>query len=201
MSVVFTTISDKFIAMCADKQRIIPATGETKEDMTKIEKWTASVSVGMSGNLSLGEYIRSTVHRYITENGIDNFGVEGIADLFCQHYNNLVKDGGVAPSTASKFIIAGKFSSSKFGAVVINAGGESAESEVFEASKVPATLILEPEDLSAAECNMLLGKALKSVEGKYLRNPLESIHRRAVRNVSEHSKFTGKDSDFLIIIP
>lgn len=191
MSVVFTTISNNFIAMCADQKNSHPA----------IEKWAPTLAVGMGGDLTLGEYIRSTVHRYVTETGIANFGVEEIADLFIQSYHTAVKSGEVSQDAVTKFIIAGKFTNKKFGATVIKVGGNNADTETYEAAKMPATLILEPEDLSAEECNMLLAKALKNVEGKYLKNPLESIHRRAVRNVSEHSEFVDKDSDFFVLLP
>lgn len=74
------------------------------------------------------------------------------------------------------------------------------DTETFEAGKVPATLILEPADLSVDQCNMQFGKALKNVEGKFLKNPLESIHRRDVSNVSEHSKFVNKESEYILIL-
>ncbi len=199
MSVVFTTISNKFIAMCADKQRINSTTGAMAEDMTKIEKWSPAVAVGISGDLTVGEYIRSAIHRYITEMGIHNFGIGEIGDLFIQSYHTAVKNEKVSLASTTKFIIAGRFSDNKAGAVVIRVSEDKADKEIYETASVPATLILEPEDLSANECNMLLGKALKNVEGKYLKNPLESIHRKAVRNVSEHSRFTGKESDYILI--
>ena len=155
----------------------------------------------MAGNLGLGELIRSTVHNYITENGISNFGVEEIADLFAQGSYAAVEDDDAFSSVVSKFIVAGTLSNKKMGAIVVRVGEKVADNEVYEASNIPATLILEPEDLSADECNILFGKALKSVGGKYLKNPLESIHRRAVRNVSEHSNFVNKDSDYILITP
>ena len=201
MSVVFTTISENFIALCADKQRINAVTGKVIDDMTKIEKWAPQLAVGVSGNLALGELVRTTVHQFVTESGISNFGVEEIADLFIQSYQNTLANHNTPEDIISKFIIAGKLANKKLGAVVIRVGADTADKETFEASKVPATLILEPADLSSEQCNMLLAKALKNVEGKYLKNPLESIHRRAVRNVSEHSQYVSKDSDFLLITP
>lgn len=187
MSVVFTTISDKFIAMCADKQ---------EKSAPKIEKWAAHIAVGISGDMTAGEYIRSSVHQFVAESGITNFNVEDVANLFAQK-------SGTAEETVgtTKFIIAGRLANKKLGAVVVKLDGSKADSETFESGKVPATLILEPEDLSVDQCNMQFGKALKNVEGKFLKNPLESIHRRAVRNVSEHSKFVNKDSDYILITP
>ena len=58
MPVVFTTISDKFIAMCADK---------SENEAPKIEKWSADTAVGMSGNMAFGEYVRSAVHQFVAE--------------------------------------------------------------------------------------------------------------------------------------
>ncbi len=199
MSVVFTTISDKFIALCADRQRVNPSTGKVVADMTKIEKWSPHIAVGMCGNLALGELVRTTVHQFVSESGIANFGVEEIADLFISSYTNTLADCTTAEDTTSKFIIAGRLANKKPGAVVIRVGADTADKETYQATEVPATLILEPADLSPEQCNMLLAKALKNVEGKYLKNPLESIHRRAVRNVSEHSQFVSKDSDYLLI--
>lgn len=186
MSVVFTTISDKFIAMCADKGRQMPV----------IEKWAPQLAVGMAGDLSFGEYVRSTVHRFVTESGISNFGVEDIASLFVQQ----CKVTETAAET-TKFIIAGRLADKKPGAVVIRVTPGNVDTETITATNVPATLILEPADLSVDRCNMLFGKALKNVEGKFLKNPLESIHRRAVRNVSEHSSIVAKEADYILILP
>lgn len=186
MSVVFTTISDKFIAMCADR---------AENTAPKIEKWAAHITVGMSGNTPDGEFIRSSVHQFVAESGIANFAVEDVANLFSQKCSGLETDRPV------KFIIAGRLSDKKLGAVVIRADASNVDSETFTAGKVPATLILEPEDMSVDRCNMQFGRALKNVEGKYLKNPLESIHRRAVRNVSEHSRCTAKESDYILVTP
>ena len=97
MSVVFTTISDKFIAMCADKQ---------EKSASKIEKWAAHIAVGISGDMTAGEYIRSSVHQFVAESGIINFNVEDVANLFAQK-------SGAAEETAgtTKFIIAQRVSS------------------------------------------------------------------------------------------
>lgn len=185
MSVVFTTISDKFIAMCADKSRPMPI----------IEKWAPHIAVGMSGNFTFGEYVRSAVHQFVTESGISNFGAEEIANLFAQQCSSFAEEN----ETETKFIITGKLSDKKPGAVVIRAGGGAVDTETFHSANVPATLILEPADLSVDWCNTLFGKALKNVEGKFLKNPLESIHRRAVKNVSEHSRCVSKESDYIIL--
>ena len=187
MSVVFTTLSDKFIAMCADKGRSMPI----------IEKWAAHIAVGMSGDLSFGEYVRSTVHRFVAESGISSFSLEDIANLFAQQCTS----AETAPDKTTKFIIAGIFPDKKPGAVVIRADGGNVDTETFRGGDVPATLILEPADPSVDRCNMLFGKALKNVQGKFLKNPLESIHRRAVRNVSEQSRCTEKEADYLLITP
>ena len=97
MSVVFTTISDKFIAMCADKQ---------EKSVPKIEKWAAHIAVGISGDITAGEYIRSSVHQFVAESGITNFNVEDVANLFAQK-------SGTAEETVgtTKFIIAQRVSS------------------------------------------------------------------------------------------
>ena len=187
MPVVFTTISDKFIAMCADK---------SENEAPKIEKWSAHIAVGMSGDMAAGEYVRSTVHQFATESGISNFNAEDIANLFVQ------KCGTIDNTTeTTKFIIAGKLANKKLGAVVVRADGNRADSETFESGKVPATLILEPADLSVEQCNIQFGKALKNVEGKFLKNTLESIHRRAVKNVSELSEFVNRESEYILITP
>ena len=200
MATIFQSLSNNFIALCADKRRT-DSTGAVKDDMTKIEKWSPSVAVGISGNLTMGEYIRSSVHRYMAETGIENFGAEETAELIIQSYTSKIGAESELSSLVTRFVIAGKLSDKKLGAIIVKVSSGTFEKEVYEADKVPATLILEPDDLSANECNELLAKALKNVEGKYLKNPLESIHRRAVRNVSEQSNFVSKDSDFLLITP
>ena len=187
MSVVFTTISDKFIAMCADKK---------ESEMPKIEKWANHIAVGMAGNLTQGEFVRSAVHQFVAESGVANFNVEDIANLFAKRCENLEKTG-----ETSKFIIAGRLANKKLGAVVVRAADNKVDTESFESGKVPATLILEPADLTVDQCNMQFGKALKNVEGKFLKNPLESIHRRAVKNVSEHSQLVNKESEYILITP
>ena len=200
MSVVFTTISNKFIALCADKQRI-HADGTVTATATNIEKWTPHLAVGMVGDINLGEYVRSTVHKYLSENVFSNFSINEVADLFIQYYHSAVENDTVSISEKARFIIAGKLADNGMGAIVIKLEENKTDSETYQATNVPATLILEPSDLSANECNMLLAKALKNVEGRYLKNPLESIHRRAVRNVSEYSNFASKESDYLLITP
>lgn len=99
MPVVFTTISDKFIAMCADK---------SENEAPKIEKWSADTAVGMSGDMAFGEYVRSAVHQFVAESGMENFNVEDISNLFVQKC-------GVIDSTTetTKFIIAGKLANKK----------------------------------------------------------------------------------------
>lgn len=185
MSIIFTTISDKFIAMCADREEKSPP---------KIEKWAIHLAVGVDGDMTTGEYVRSTVHQFVSQSGISNFSAEDIANLFAQKC-----EAAGEFSKVTKFIVAGRLANKKLGAVVIRAGESKVDSETFQSGKVPATLIFEPDDLSVEECNILFAKALKNVEGKFLKNPLESIHRRAVRNISEHSKFVNNESDYILI--
>ena len=187
MSVIFTTISDKFIAMCADKE---------ENSVPKIEKWGVHIAVGMSGDVAAGEYVRSTIHQFVADSGISNFSAEDIANLFAQRCKSVEELSGT-----TKFIVAGQLTNKKLGAVVVRANETKVDTEIFESGKVPATLILEPDDLTVDQCNLLFGKALKNVEGKFLKNPLESIHRRAVRNISEHSKYVNKESDYILITP
>lgn len=42
MSVVFATITEHFIALCADKQVTNMGTGKTQMTATKVEKWSPS---------------------------------------------------------------------------------------------------------------------------------------------------------------
>jgi hypothetical protein len=91
MPVVFTTISDKFIAMCADK---------SENEAPKIEKWSADTAVGMSGNMAFGEYVRSAAHQFVAESGMANFNVEDISNLFVQKCKTAINI-----SETTKFII------------------------------------------------------------------------------------------------
>ena len=116
--------------------------------------------------MAQGEFIRSSVHRFVAETGIANLNVENIADLFVQQCSTLAEP--VAETT--KFIIAGRLADKKPGAVAIRVSGGRVDTELFAASDMPATLIFEPDDLSVEQCNMLFGKAIKNVEGKFLKN-------------------------------
>ena len=137
MSIVFTTISDKFIAMCADKGANSPPA---------IEKWAIHLAVGMSGDITAGEYVRSTVHQFVAQSGMSNFSVEDVANLFAQKCESA---GDF--SKVTKFIVAGRLANKKLGAVVIRAGESKVDTETFQSGKVPATLIFEPDDFDDSE--------------------------------------------------
>lgn len=47
MSVVFTTYSDQFIMLCADKQSTNMKTGEVHDSaVTKVERWAPYMAIG-----------------------------------------------------------------------------------------------------------------------------------------------------------
>ena len=159
--------------MCADKE---------ENSAPKIEKWAVHIAVGMSGDVAAGEYVRSTIHQFVADSGISNFSTEDIANLFAQRCKSVEELSGT-----TKFIVAGQLTNKKLGAVVVRANGTKVDTEIFESGKVPATLILEPDDLTVDQCNVLFGKALKNVEGKeveynLLKGLFNSIYGMCVTN-------------------
>ncbi len=87
------------------------------------------------------------------------------------------------------------------GIIVAYVGNGTADLETYEAKTTPFTLILEPSDVSAEECNRLFSKAIFEVKNaRYLSGDLlELAHRRAVALVSEQSKYVGPASDYIIM--
>ena len=121
MSVVFATITDEFVILCADKQATNPRTGETQIDaVTKVEKWASSIGIGRCGNLFLSDVMLSAVRKYVKENGVNNFTLEEIAEFFSQSYYIAKEEySEISSGTACKFIVAGKLSNGKLGAIQV----------------------------------------------------------------------------------
>jgi len=206
MSVVFTTYSEQFIMLCADKQATNMKTGEICIDgVTKIERWAPYMAVGRAGNKQLGDLVVSAVHSVVDENGGPaTYTVEDMSDLVCQGFYAIKDEYTDMPSGLSaQFVVAGKLANGKLGIGSIYADDKGADLEIYEGKEVPSTVIFAPEDMTDEECNQLFQKALinsrnkKSPHG----NPLETIHRKAVRYVSEQSKYVGHKSDFILITP
>jgi len=203
MSVVFTTVTEEYIVLCADKQVTNMGTGEAQVNVaTKIEKWTPSIGVGWAGNAALADIIISAVKGVVGKTKINSFTLEDLADLFAQAYYAARDEYPDMPADAiAKFAVTGRLSTGKLGIIQIIDGNDIADTEVFEAQPHPITLIFDPEDLSSEECNQLLTKALVNTRNKktYGQDLLETAYRKAVRYVSEHSKYVGPKSDYLII--
>lgn len=104
---------------------------------------------------------------------------------------------------SSKFVVAGRLSSDKNGLIEILVKEGAADVEIIEDTGHPRTLFHEPDDLSGEECNMLFHKACTYINknNKYHQDPIEAIHRKTVRYISERSKFVGHKSDYLVIEP
>lgn len=203
MSVLFATITDRFVTLCADKWKTILETG-VKEETTKIEQWAPTIAVGGTGNAVLDELVISTVRNYVNESGIENFTLEEIGDLFGQAYYAAKDEYTDMPERIfAQFIVAGVLSSGKIGAAQIVIDNGEADMEIIEASLAPKTIIFGPGDISDEECNVLFQKAIRNTKNKntHQRDLLEVVHRKAVRYVSECSKFVGPKSDYIIITP
>ena len=201
MSVLIATITDRFIALCADKWKTILKTGE-KEETTKIEQWSSGIAVGGTGNAVLDELVISTVGDYVKEHGIENFTLEEIGDLFGQAYYAVKDENPEMPENIfAQFIVAGVLSGEKLGAAQIVIDNGIADMEIIEAMEVPATIIFGPGDISDDECNQLFQKAIRNSKNKntYQKDLLEVAHRKAVRYISERSKFVGPKSDYIFI--
>lgn len=133
---------------------------------------------------------------------MDNFSLEEIGDLFSQAYYAAKDENPNMPeSIFAQFIVAGVLSSGKLGAAQIVIENGEADMEIIEASAKPATIIFGPGDISDEECNQLLQKAIMNSKNKrtHQKDLLEVVHRKAVRYVSERSKFVGPKSDYIFI--
>ena len=78
---------------------------------------------------------------------------------------------------------------------------DTADVELYESKAMPVTLIQPPADMTCEECNQLFQKATFNVKNKKMSKLgiMEEIHRKAVRYVSEHSKYVGPKSDYIVI--
>lgn len=205
MSVLFTSFYDEAIFLCADK---FAATSITEEAHTalvsKIEKWTPTIAVGGTGNLTLCDLIKSAVRAYIKENGLDTFTLEEIADLFAQCYYAVVDTRDDMPQGVhGEFVVAGTLSNGKLGVIQVLVADNTADVETFEATETLQTLIFAPADMTNDECNQLLKRAIRNANKKKPGHQdfFESAHRKAVRYVSECSKWVGPKSDYIVITP
>lgn len=199
MSVIFTTITDSFIAMCADKQVNNMKTGEVYIDAaTKIEKWTHNIGIGQCGSQELSGIILDAVRGVIDETGIDNYTLEEIGNLVCQAYYAAEEEYNVPKAVVAKIVVVGRLSNGRPGACSILATNGEADIEIVDGQGGAVTLIFEPDDMTSEECNALFTKAVKLTKNKKdKRDPIETIHRKAVRYVSEQSKLVSHKSDYL----
>ena len=103
----------------------------------------------------------------------------------------------------AEFVVAGRLSDGRVGAVQIVVGNDEADLEVIVSNGMPTTLIFAPADMTHAECNKLFQKAIRNTRNKntHQRDLIEAAHRKAVRYVSEHSIFVGPKSDYIVLKP
>lgn len=205
MSVLFATITPDTVILCADKLATHSKTGEAQtEPVNKIELWSPTIAIGGTGIKTLRDIIISGVRGFVEENGIDSFTLEEIADLFGQCYyssRELYKD--MPKEARAEFVVAGRLSDGRVGAVQIVVGNDEADLEVIVSNGMPTTLIFAPTDMTHAECNELFQKAIRNTRNKntHQRDLIEAAHRKAVRYVSEHSIFVGPKSDYIVLKP
>lgn len=203
MSVVFTTYSDQFIMLCADMQSTNMKAGEVHDSaVTKVERWAPYMAIGWAGNAALASAIVDAVHHVAEENGISGYTVEEMSDMFCQCFYAAKDEYTNMPAGLSvQFMVAGKLSNGNLGVGSIYANDDGPDLEIYEGTNLPSTTIFAPEDMTNDECNLLFQKAIANTRNKHThqRNPLEMIHRKAVRYVSERSKYVSHKSDFVLI--
>jgi len=201
MSVLFTTYCNQFIVLCADKQITNMNTGKKEKSKTKkIEQWAPFMAVGYTGNAVLGQIILDTVHRFTEQNGICNYSVEDMSDMFCQCFYAVKDEYTALPSgLCVQFMIAGKLANGTLGIGSIYANDDDPDLEIYEGKQYPSTVIFAPEDMTDDECNQLLQKAINNSKHTQHKSPIEILHRQAVQYVSDHSKFVGAESDFIMI--
>ena len=125
-----------------------------------------------------------------------------IADLFCQCYYAAVETQTNMPHDIhAQFVVAGKLPDGNLGVYDILVRDDTADIELYESKVMPATLIQSPADMACDECNQLFQKATFNVKNKKMSKLgiMEEVHRKAVRYVSERSKYVGPKSDFIVI--
>lgn len=205
MSVLFATITPDSVILCADKLATHSKTGEKQvAPVNKIEQWSPTVAIGGTGIKTLCEIITSGVRGFIEENGLDQFTLEEIADLFGQcYYSSRELYPDMPKEARAEFVIAGKLSDGHIGAIQVIVGNDEADIETIVSNGMPTTLIFAPADMSHAECNELFQKAIRNTLNKntHQRDLLEAAHRKAVRYVSERSKFVGPKTDYIVLKP
>lgn len=204
MSVLYATITQDAIYLCADKLMVNMQTGEASPmPVRKVYSWSPSVAVGGTGNGTLTELIISGVHQYIQANGgVKVYTLKDIADLFCQCYYATVETQTNMPQDAyAQFVVAGKLPAGNLGLFDIFVKDDTADVELYESKAIPSTLIQAPADMTCVECNQLFQKATFNVKNKKMSKLgiMEEIHRKAIRYVSENSKYVGPKSDFIVI--
>lgn len=204
MSVLYATLTQNAIYLCADKLSVNMQTGESDPvPFRKIHSWSPTVAVGGTGNAVLTELIISGVHQYVKANGgINEFSLEEIANCFCQCYYAAVETQTNMPKdTHAQFVVAGKLPNGNLGMFDIFVKDDSADMELYEAKAIPSTLIQVPTDMTRDMCNQLFQKAISNVKNKKMsmQGMMEEAHRKAVRYVSECSKYVGPKSDFIVI--
>lgn len=203
MSVVIATLTDRFIALCADKQTTNMKTGEINSNATtKIELWAPCIAIGWAGNFPLARLMLQAVKNVVLDAGCNTYSLEEIADLFAQAYYAAQDEYSDMPATVTaKFMVAGKLINGKLGVIQVTAGNGVSDVETIEAGSTPASLIFDPEDLSQEKCNQLLTKAILNTNHSKCANqhPIERAHRLAVQYISSRSKYVGHHSDYIFI--
>lgn len=202
MSVIFTTYCDKFIAMCADRQRTSSITGEVQIDaVTKIEMLSPSIAIGRCGNLWLCDLVREMVMSAIEDEGIQNITMEDVANLVCQAYQFAREsdEADIPDELAIRYVVAGKLANGRLGVILVTLGNGGKGQELLEMREVPGSTVCAPPDMTDEECNELLSKAIANTKSKkkLYHDAIETAHRKAVRYVSERSKYVGYKSDYI----
>ena len=203
MSVIFATIHDGFIAMCADKQATnLTSLEPLPKQVTKIHLWSPSIGVGAAGNYFVGKQILEAIHDALPD-GVENYSLEELSDYVFDTYQILRETYDfVQDEDYAECIFAGTLSTGNLGIIYTKVGGGNFIKETYDITAQPIVLA-NPIDISFEETQSLYRSAVQNTVGKKTRNMdvFEASLRKAVRYVSERSKYVGHKSDYFIVTP
>lgn len=207
MSVLFALIQEDFIALAADTQAtnittLKPEPGE----IHKIYQWSPYVAASGGGNYFLYKTIINSMYEAIHLAGTE-YILEDLGELAVEAYK-LVRENYdfVTDEDYAKIAFAGTLSNNQLGIITVEIDGPNTSVNTFDISEQPV-VIVRPEDLSKEETFELFKKATHdTVNDDYYKNlahidMVTKSLRKAVRYVSEHSKYVGRKSDYLVIKP
>lgn len=197
MSIVIASCTEKCVALCADCQHTNIRTGKPEDvDLKKIEALSDKLIVAHCGSAAMAELCMRVVRKLYADGNISESSVEETTNILKASYENgLLIHPELEERCTTKFVIAGKMTTGKFGFTVVEAEDNVVTVDVFDK---PVTKIFGPADLSSKECVSILNGLVKSTPMESVPQYIENVCRKTVQLVSKLSKYVSFDSLFLM---